>query len=745
MKKVLFPILAVVLALSLALPMAAVVGASPDTMTVVSDDLTTKTAGYTTTDPVSDPLTSSNYSVPGWKDAVDLSSPHTNWYTENTSPFVGAYWVSSIDGSEGIAGEDQWRLFKEDFTIPSGAVNISGSLYMTADNAVEAYLNGTSAGSTGYVYGAAPADPKPHYFASAHGPYTLAPVVGSNTLTFVVRNWSGTGANPTGLLYKAVIEYDIASITLTKSAEWPGDRAGLGETIDYTFTVTNTGDVAFAEDAVSVTDSNVDDPPGITGPVEVSGNGDAFFDPGEVWEFSGTHEVTEGDLASCMLENTATAYADYGEITVEATDTEYVPVAKMVNLWAGKDTDVGYVEIWNDGDCVHVIYQIDDGMPWEITEVHLYVGSNEPPTNAPGQFPYDIGDADSVTETTVEFCIALEDIDSYSMKVNKKGKTVGPMTADGNPGKIGEEPIVPGDTIYVAAHSVVMDISCYQTGILYGIERYTGKVYEVDVLSGASSLEFTITPPPALGSAKPNGLAYDPAGDGRWYFCDYQPTTTLYFWDGISQQVAGDLTVDDVGAPVGDIADADFYDGKYYFVTGPPSSDLLYEVTFDANGLMTGPPVFIASISGGTHDYTFNGDIAIKDGVIYGWGKCGTHNKYEFFSVNIDGTGFAYVTPTYQTSLQLAFGSDGTLYGHRSGGTGEFFEVGTGIADFGDVTSIGWNVQGQLYTDCASGEICIPTTETAWGGWGDGILNRVEFPDKNWSNYLWFDLMDCDD
>ena len=37
-KKVLFPILALVLAVSLAIPMAAVVGASPASMTVVSDD-----------------------------------------------------------------------------------------------------------------------------------------------------------------------------------------------------------------------------------------------------------------------------------------------------------------------------------------------------------------------------------------------------------------------------------------------------------------------------------------------------------------------------------------------------------------------------------------------------------------------------------------------------------------------------------------------------------------------------------
>jgi len=789
MKKVLFPILAVVLALSLALPMAAVAGANglveyietiylADTHEIGTDDGTT----IFTVELVDDALNKANLTefcqMPDdarydtvaalacspdggtlyvidrdttWLAKYDIAS--STWtQVAATGLNTCVQLVCSLDGTLYAASNATDSLYTVDTStaattllgvIKEGGtttVNVSGAdivfgvdasdppneiLYLWTDGGKRGLYTLSLPPSGGVVSATWLGSDVPTFTGLAIRAGGAGDLLGSNTTNDRIEQLSRSngsivksydmymGGSPYAYEWgdmtvgELAVEVGEPSITIDKETDFEG-RATIGDTIEYTFEVYNDGDVDLTD--VTLSDTLID-PGDISGPT--GDDGDGILNPGETWYYTG--------------------------------DSVSVETAKRVNLWAGKDTDVGYVEIWNDGDCVHVIYQIDDGMPWEITEVHLYVGSNEPPTNAPGQFPYDIGDADSVTETTVEFCIALEDIDSYSMKVNKKGKTVGPMTADGNPGKIGEEPIVPGDTIYVAAHSVVMDISCYQTGILYGIERYTGKVYEVDVLSGASSLEFTITPPPALGSAKPNGLAYDPAGDGRWYFCDYQPTTTLYFWDGISQQVAGDLTVDDVGAPVGDIADADFYDGKYYFVTGPPSSDLLYEVTFDANGLMTGPPVFIASISGGTHDYTFNGDIAIKDGVIYGWGKCGTHNKYEFFSVNIDGTGFAYVTPTYQTSLQLAFGSDGTLYGHRSGGTGEFFEVGTGIADFGDVTSIGWNVQGQLYTDCASGEICIPTTETAWGGWGDGILNRVEFPDKNWSNYLWFDLMDCDD
>ena len=72
--------------------------------------------------------------------------------------------------------------------------------------------------------------------------------------------------------------------------------------------------------------------------------------------------------------------------------------------------------------------------------------------------------------------------------------------------------------MYIAAHAVVMDTSCYDTGVAYGIERYTGKVWGVDVLAGTSWLEFTI--PIGGNSASPNGLAYNPA-NGYFYYTDY--------------------------------------------------------------------------------------------------------------------------------------------------------------------------------------------------------------------------------
>jgi hypothetical protein len=366
-------------------------------------------------------------------------------------------------------------------------------------------------------------------------------------------------------------------------------------------------------------------------------------------------------------------------------------------LVAGKNIDVGTVIVWNDADNLYVKYVIDDPTEWCLTETHLHVATSldgipqkngNPP---PGQFDYK-DEHDCVTEFLYTIPLTSWSVDTL---------------------------------LYIAAHAVVMDTTCFQTAILYGIQRNTGTVYGIDVLAGTSWVEFNIPDPPPPGSAKPNGLAYD-ADNERFYYCDYQPTTTLYFWDGTQQIEAGSLP--------GEIADADFYNGKYYFITGPPASDDLYEVTFNTNGTIAdGNTVPIDDIASGAHGWTFNGDIAIKDGVVYGWGWCGTDNEYEFFTYDLGTSAFNVNTVSYNSSLQIAFGSDGILYGHRSGGAGAFYVVDTTNGDVSMVTPT--PSPGHLYTDCASGMICEPVTETAWAA-------NINFPGKNWATYFTYTVQE---
>ena len=203
------------------------------------------------------------------------------------------------------------------------------------------------------------------------------------------------------------------------------------------------------------------------------------------------------------------ALAAISVITTSTAHTEENP--QVVTLWAGQNIDAGTVSVWNDGDNIHVEYETTGD--WVITETHLYVGKTDPNglTSAPGQFPYSMPHDPPVDY--YPYVIDLDIIDGYHLKLNNKGNPTGKWEADGAPG------VGPDDQVYIAAHAVVMDTTCYQTAVLYGIERYTGTVYGIDVLSGTSWVEFDIAPPPPTGSAKPNGLAYD-AINGRFYYCD---------------------------------------------------------------------------------------------------------------------------------------------------------------------------------------------------------------------------------
>jgi len=233
--------------------------------------------------------------------------------------------------------------------------------------------------------------------------------------------------------------------------------------------------------------------------------------------------------------------------------------------------------------------------------------------------------------------------------------------------------------------------------IIYGIQRDTGAIYSVDVASCTPNYLFTVDAPP-VGSAKPNGLAYDES-TGRFYYCDYQPTTKLYFWDGVTETVAGPIYSKNLGSS--GVANGDFYNRTYYFIDG--QTDDLYGVILKADGTIESGNTAaekLDDIASGAHGWTFDGDIGVQDGVIYGWGKCVTHGKFEFFTYDLGTEVFSLFTPAYQYSLQLAFGTDGTLYGHRSAGSGDIFVIDKAN---GAVSSLAACSPRVLFTDCASG------------------------------------------
>ncbi len=192
---------------------------------VLTSGSKTQTAGYTETNPTGpvNAFDTSKYSDGVYIPAVPTQTVIPPWIDPATDPNFAtssAVWVSSTStwpggsgNTEGLPGNDQWRLFEDEFTLPAGATVSSADLWYTADNSAAVYADGASTPfSTTYgvnpddVYGAVPGS-LPLYFSNVYHS-TLAPHTGENILNFVVRNWGGNfNPNPTGVLYKAVVNY----------------------------------------------------------------------------------------------------------------------------------------------------------------------------------------------------------------------------------------------------------------------------------------------------------------------------------------------------------------------------------------------------------------------------------------------------------------------------------------------------------------------------------------------------------
>ena len=380
--------------------------------------------------------------------------------------------------------------------------------------------------------------------------------------------------------------------------------------------------------------------------------------------------------------------------SITDTDPFPVPVLCTVDLIAGQNIYVGNVQVGNDASNIYVQYNITL-TGWSITQTHLHIADNWesiPQKNGnpiPGKFAYKM--------------IHDPGVESYLYTI--------PIPAGW----------IPPKDYFIAAHADVLYDNCASTGITYGMERNTGDVYAVDVVLGTASLLFSSISPPT-SNISPIGLAYDGVNN-RMYYCDYRAGTTprkLYFWDGTTEYVAGTIGIEN--------AAADFYNGKYYYISSYPGTDDLYEVTFNADGtILTNTK--IDDIADNAHGWTFDGDIGIKNGILYGWGSCTVSGHgYEFFTYDLTSGTFSFVKTGFQYSLQLAFGTDGTLYGHRSAAPGNYYAINV---TNGTVSAPIPITPGKLYTDCASGMLCVPTVnnETAWG-------SGLPFPGSNWAMYF---------
>ena len=399
-------------------------------------------------------------------------------------------------------------------------------------------------------------------------------------------------------------------------------------------------------------------------------------------------------------EQTGIAYLTKGG-GPEESDADIFP------LYAGQDKLVGSVKVWNDSDNLYVKYVMGEAPvgleselaegDWCLTETHLHIATSLngiPQTKKgnpiPGKFEY-----------KMEHSCVSEYL--YTIEMS----------------------LIPGEQLYIAAHAVVSDASiCEANGVMYAtrINGGTKGLYEVDVVNGTSTLLIAMTGTAAdvnNGTGYTNGLAYDPFNQKLYFTAPPRVNVSPSpFW---SYDIATE-TLEYLGELNGSVVGASFYDGAYYYIAEGINS--LMKVEVNSGNAVTS----VCSGFGTASDFTF-GDFAISStGMLYGSTRVAPQM---FFSLDMmGGCSYNKFDGSNALDLQLAYGSDGKLYGiNNANGYSYVIDEETGVATKLSFTFVG-------VADMASGELCVPNTETAWGG-------TMDFVGANWATYFTYTHDGC--
>jgi uncharacterized repeat protein (TIGR01451 family) len=129
------------------------------------------------------------------------------------------------------------------------------------------------------------------------------------------------------------------AIAIEKSAD--KDKAYAGDTITYTYTVTNPGDTPLKDVTV------VDDVAGAATYVSGDTDGDGWLDMGETWIFTATYTVKAGD-PDPLVNNATASGKDITDYKVTATDTATVDL--IAKICGYKFYDANANGVWDDGE-----------------------------------------------------------------------------------------------------------------------------------------------------------------------------------------------------------------------------------------------------------------------------------------------------------------------------------------------------------------------------------------------------------
>ncbi|MDC7998778.1 DUF7507 domain-containing protein, partial [Gilvibacter sediminis] len=321
---------------------ATALGDSPDGPDTVGD--TADTGTDTDGNPIPDPETVETENGDGTTNGDPTDDPTVTTIEQNSSMSVIKNQTSAAGGEGDVITYDIVVTNTGNTTLTNIEITDDNAV-ITGGNPIAVLLPGESATVTaehvitqddidlGYVENIATA-----LGDSPDGPDTVGDTADTGTdtdgnpipdpETVETENGDGTtNGDPTDDPTVTILPQD-GSIAIVKSGVFVDANANgcadEGETITYTFTVTNTGNVTL--NSVVVNDPLLGGV--VAGPLSGDTDGDGLLDVGEVWVYEATYTVTQDDI-------------DAGNVTNQATVEALDPQDNVVNDESGTaiDTD----------------------------------------------------------------------------------------------------------------------------------------------------------------------------------------------------------------------------------------------------------------------------------------------------------------------------------------------------------------------------------------------------------------------
>jgi uncharacterized repeat protein (TIGR01451 family) len=312
------------------------------------------------------------------------------------------------------------------------------------------------------------------------------------------------------------------ALSIVKSAD-TDELTTAGQTVTYTFTATNTGNVTLED--VSVTEGDFSGTGVISAitPATV-----ASLIPGETATFTATYVVTQADIDSGNLSNTATATGNPpggGTPPVSPPSTVDIPVTPAPALTVAKTADM--TEITAAGQTVTYTFV--------ITNTGNVTASDVSPVESDFSGTGDLGPLTPTTVAslapgdsatfTASYVVTQADVDSGALTntATAAGETPGGDPVPTPPGSTVTVPVTPAPALTVEKTSDTTEITTAGQTITYSFEvTNTGNVTASDV----APTEGDFTGTGEFGQITPATVASLAPGDSATFTATYVVTQT---------------------------------------------------------------------------------------------------------------------------------------------------------------------------------------------------------------------------